>query len=309
MESLDVQKIWDLYCKMMFRLSFSLAAACLVVAGFQPALAQRPQHSIYVSALDSAGKPVEFLNPEDIVVREDRTTREVLDVTPSADPMELVLLVDNSQAADPFIRDYRQALPAFIKDIAADETGARHQFSVITLADRPTINTDYTFSAEDAIKGTERIFAMPGSGSTLLESIVEVTKGINKRNAVRPVIVAVVTEGPELSNRTYPSVLEPLRGAKASFNVVTIGRPTSANQDRNIVLADGTKTTGGRYETVMISTALTARMKQLAQDLTHQFKVTYSRPQTLLPPEKITVTAAKSGLTIRSIPAKETQER
>jgi hypothetical protein len=293
----------------MFRFSLSLAAACVVVAGLQPALAQRPQHSIYVAALDSTGKPVEFLNPEDIVVQEDRATREVLDVTPSADPMEIVILVDNSQAADPFIRDYRQALPAFIKDIAADETGARHQFSIVTIADRPTINADYTLSPEVAIKGTERIFAMPGSGSYLLDAIVEVTKGINKRNAVRPVIVAIVTEGPELSNRNYLAALDALRGSRAAFHVVTIGRPTNNNQDRNIVLADGTKGTGGRYETVMISTALTARMKQLAQDLTHQFKVTYSRPQTLLPPEKITVTAAKSGLTIRSIPAKVTQER
>lgn len=294
---------------MMFRLSFSLAAACLVVAGIQPALAQRPQHSIYVAALDSAGKPVEFLNPEDIVVREDRTAREVLDVTPSADPMEIALLVDNSQAADPFILFYRQALPAFINEIAADETGARHQIAIITLADRPTINTDYTLLPEIAIKGTERIFALPGTGSYFMEGIVEVSKGINKRNAVRPVIVAVLTEGPDLSLRNFPAVLEPLRGAKAALHVVTIGRPTNNNQDRSIVLDVGTKETGGRYETVMTPNALTNRMKQLAQDLTHQFKVTYSRPETLLPPEKITVTAAKSGLTIRSSPLRETREQ
>jgi hypothetical protein len=37
--------------------------------------------------------------------------------------------------------------------------------------------------------------------------------------------------------------------------------------------------------------------------------VTYARPQSLLPPERVTVTAAKPGLTVRGTPMKAERER
>ncbi len=98
------------------------------------------------------------LGPSDFIVREDKVAREILKVAPAADPMQIVVLVDNSQAADQFIPDYREALPAFINTIAADETGARHEISIVTLAERPTLNTDYTTDVDRLIKGAQRIF-------------------------------------------------------------------------------------------------------------------------------------------------------
>lgn len=289
----------------MLRRRFVAAAAAAFLTLTIAGRAQAPQRVMYVTALDSSGAPVEFLTPEDITIREDRNAREILDVTPAADPMELVLLVDNSQAAEPYIRDYRQALPAFIQAIADDATEARHQISIVTLADRPTVNTNYTLDLKAVATSAERLFSMPGSGSYLLDGIVEVCRGITRRTAVRPVIVAVSTEGPEMSNRSYPAVIEPLRATGAAFHVVTIGRPLNNNQDRSIVLDLGTKNSGGSFNTVLISTGLTAKMKALANELTHQFKVTYARPESLIPPEQITVAAARSGLTVRGTPARD----
>lgn len=283
-----------------------VAASCILAAG-APAHAQSQQKAIYVSALDKSGAPVPFLEDRDISVKEDKTEREILDITPSADPMEVVLLVDNSQASEPFIRDYRQAIPAFIRTIgeSAEDLGVRHQISIVTLADRPTINTDYTIDMATALKGAERIFAMPGSGTYLLDAIVETTRGIVRRTAVRPIIVAITTEGPEMSNRQYQAVLGALRESGAAFHVVVVGRQVNNGQDRGIVLDQGTKGSGGRYETLLTSSALTARMRQVADDLTHHFKVTYARPRTLIPPEEITVSAVKAGITVRGTPARE----
>ena len=42
-----------------------------------------------------------------------------------------------------------------------------------------------------------------------------------------------------------------------------------------------------------------------ADELTHQYKVTYARPQSLIPPEKVTVAAAKPGITARGTLIKE----
>ena len=54
---------------------------------------------MYVSVLDKAGAPVPDLGPADFIVREDNVAREVLRVAPATDPMQIAILVDNSQAA------------------------------------------------------------------------------------------------------------------------------------------------------------------------------------------------------------------
>jgi len=285
-----------------------LLLVCAVVA---PVLlnAQAVQRSIYASALDQNGAPVADLGPSDFVVREDKVAREILKVAPASDPMQIVLLVDNSQAADPFIPDYREGIPAFISTIAADETGARHEISIVTLAERPTLNTDYTTDADRLIKGAQRIFSISASGNYLLDGIIETSKAITKRGSTRPVIVAITTEGPEMSDRVYQSVLEPLRASGATFHVLIVGTPRNNNHDRAVVLDMGTKDSGGRYDTIMTSNALAARMKQIATDLTHQYRVTYARPDSLIPPEHVTIGPAKPGLTVRGTPMKVVRDR
>jgi hypothetical protein len=245
----------------------------------------------------------------DFVVREDKVAREILSVAPATDPMQIALLVDNSQAGEQFTRDYREALPAFINVIAADESGARHQIAIITLAERPTINTAYTFDFQQAVKGANRIFGTPGSGSYLLDGIIETSQDIKKKNLTRPVIVAITTEGPELSDRQYMTVLEPLRNSGASLNVVTVGNPRNINYDRSVVIDMGTRDTGGRNDVLMTGSALASRMRQIANELTHQYRVTYARPDTLIPPDQVTIAAAKPGLTVRGIPVKTVRER
>ena len=76
-----------------------------------------------------------------------------------------------------------------------------------------------------------------------------------------------------------------------------------------MVLDEGPKTTGGRREDLLTSMALADELKQLANELTHQYRVTYARPQSLIPPERVTVAAAKPGLTARGTVIKEQQGR
>ena len=45
-----------------------------------------------------------------------------------------------------------------------------------------------------------------------------------------------------------------------------------------MVLDVGPKQSGGRFNTILVGTALPGRLKQLATELTHQFRVTYARP-------------------------------
>ena len=295
---------------------FALTLACVSVwaGGGAPALAQSAEHSLWVSVVDEAGAPVPGLGPRDFIVREDNVSREVLRVAPAEEPMQIALLVDTSQPARDEIANMRQALPAFVQALTRpNDAGRRNEVALIGIGDRPTILTDYTTNAAALEKGIGRIFAMPDAGPYLLDAIREVVQGFKKRGATRPVIVAIAREGRELSYRTYDQVLGPLKDSGAPLYALMMGQPFDGNRDedrsRAIVLDRGTADTGGRRDQLLTSMALDGRLKQLADQLTHQYRVVYARPQSLIPPEHVTVAAAKPGLTARGTPVKEQQER
>ena len=283
------------------------SALILLLASLAPAalFAQAQQRSIFASVLDKQGNPVGSVEPADLIVREDKTQREVLKVEPSDEPMQIALLIDNSQRAEPAIRELRTALPVFISAVLADpEVRGKHQISIVTMADRPTINTDYSSDEALLLKGAGRIFSMSGSGTYMLDAVAEVSEGISKRGPTRPVIVVVTGEGAELSYRQYQEVLEKLKISGAQMHVLIVGSPVNQSHDRNMVISMGPRDSGGSYDNILTAMALPGRLKQLAAELTGQFRVTYARPETLIPPDTVTVTAAKPGtLTVRGTAA------
>ncbi len=289
-----------------------LGAACLVALVASAAVAQPNLRALYVSVLNQQGAPVPDLGPSDFIVREDNVSREVLRVAPATEPMQVALLVDNSAAAQSDISNLRRALHAFVTAMTSGETGMHNEMALTTLADRPTIVVDYTTNAAELQKGVDRIFSQPGSGTMLLEGIIEICKGFRAREAARPVIVAITTEGPEFSNRFHDLVLEPLKSSGAALHVLVIGPMSSgitdAERERGIVIDQGTQLTGGRRENVLSSMALEAKLKELATELTHQYRVTYARPESLIPPEKITVASARPGVIARGTPVIERKE-
>jgi von Willebrand factor type A domain len=276
--------------------------------------AQTLQRSLYVSVVDDAGAPVAGLGPTDFIVREDNVAREVLRVAPADEPMQIAVLVDTSRTARQNISFMRSALPAFITALTnPNEAGRKNAVALIAFGERPTILTDYSSNAAELQKGVNRIWSLPDAGAYLLDALLEVCQGFKKREATRPVIVAIAVEGPELSYRNYDQVLAPLRDCSAPFYALMIGTPSTDLSDegrsRAIVLDRGTSDTGGRRDQLLTGMALNDRLKQLGAQLTHQYRVTYARPQSLIPPERVTVTAARPGLTARGTPAKERQDR
>jgi hypothetical protein len=289
-----------------------LLAAALLMAAPVVIQGQPRQQAVYVSVLDKTGAPVLDVAPSDLIVREDEVTREILRVVPADDPMQLALLVDDSEAAAPYITDYRRALPAFVTAII-DASGPRghHQISVIGLAARPTIITQYTSEPSELVTGLQRVFAKTDTGTHLLDAIAEIGTGMIKRKAPRPVIVAVVTDGEEMSHRQHTQVLDVLRSSGAAFHAVTIGLPVNLSLDRGIVLERGSRETGGNYDSLLSGSALSARMRRLADELAHQHRVIYARPQSLIPPKRVVVLSARPDLTVRGAAAadRETQVR
>ena len=157
--------------------------------------AQARERTLYVSAVDAAGAPVPSLGPADLRVREDGVAREVLRVTPATDPLQIALLVDNSAGVAKQINDYRSGLKAFLQKFPPPT-----EIAYFTFGDRPTVVTEYTTSTDAVVKGVDRLFSLPGAGSYVLDAIADAARGLQKREAARPVIVVVSSDGVEFSN-------------------------------------------------------------------------------------------------------------
>ena len=190
-------------------------------------------------------------------------------------------------------------------------TGAGHSVALVTLGDRPTLQVDATTElARLKSRGIDRLFAQPGSGMYLLEALIETSKGFVKNETPRPVIVAVVTEGKEFSNASADTVIRAIRDSGAQFYalVLTEGARASDQDDevrqRNVVLDRGTSENGGTREIVISNLAIKDRLDTLASELLGQVAVTYASPQRLVPAEKITIAAARDGLTARGVPVR-----
>ncbi len=290
------------------RLIEAVVVILTVVLLWAPApRAQAVPRSMYVSVLNDQGAPVPDLGPADFVIREDNLAREILSVGPVTTPMSVALLVDTSQASRNNTRDIREAASNFIKTVTGGDV--KNQVALIGVGERPTVLADYTTDQAKLLKGIGLIFAHDGSGTYLLDGVIETSRGFKKREAARPVIVGIVTRGPEYSNRYHDQIQMALDDVGASFHIVMIGPPpndltTQEGRERAITFSQTTASTGGRYDNVLAASALPDRLTQVANELTHQYLVTYARPQMLIPPEKITVATKRPGLHVRGTPVK-----
>jgi hypothetical protein len=273
--------------------------------------AQAAQKAMYVSVVNDAGAPVMDLGTADFIIREDNVAREVLRVEPASDPMQIAVLVDNSSAARDNISHMRQALPPFVAALTEGPAGQQNEVSIIAIGERPTVLADYSTSRTALQKGIDRIWALHDTGAYLLDGIPEVCQGFKKREAARPVIVAIAAEGAELSSRHPDQVLTPLRESGATLHVISLGTPPSGVGDDvqylNRVVDEGSRTTGGTHTQLLTSTALANRLQQLANVLTHSYRVVYAHPDSLIPPQRVTVAARRSDVTAFGTPVKEPQ--
>jgi VWFA-related protein len=283
------------------RLAFPILI-CVTAAsahGQTPRPAAERTREVYVSVLDKRGAPVTDLTPADFLVKEDGRQREVLDVRPADKPLQIALLVDDSEAATEATSHLREGLAAFL-----ERMHGKAEIALITIGERPTVVAQYSKDTEQLKQRTGRIFPRSGAGAYLLDGIMDASRGLQKREAERPVILAVSFEGVDYSNRHYQPVLDELAKSGAALHVIAVGSPSSSLSDemrnRNIVIADGTSRTGGRRDQVLALSGLPDKMKQAADELLNQYVLTYGRPDTLIPAEKLEVTSTRPNVTVRA---------
>jgi VWFA-related protein len=271
-----------------------LLAIALLAAAIPRAHAQADERVIYTSVVDKDGAPVLDLGIKDFIVREDGQAREILSVARDNDPLQIALLVDNSVSMRPRLSLLRKAVAAFIESTRDDV-----QLALITLAERPTILVGYTTDRAALRKAAENMFAYEAA-NYLLDGISETSQGLAKRTMWRSAIAVITGIGPEMSYRQYTEVLRFFREGGASLHVLQLGSGIG-EQGREIVVSKGTSETGGRFEEVLVPTRLELKSRQLASELSNQYRVTYARPSRLVPPTKTEDSARRPELRARGM--------
>ena len=272
----------------------ALAAIAVTMVAFAPpaAFAQAQERVVYASVVDRDGAPVLDLAARDFIVREDGVAREVLRVAKDDDPLQVALLVDNSTSMRSRLPQLRKAAAAFVR---ATREGVPLAF--ITLAERPTTVVGYTTEREPLFKAIDRMFSFD-AGNYLLDGIAETSQALAKRTMWRSAIAVITGLGPELSYRQYTEVLRFFREGGASLHVLQIGTGVGG-QGREIVVSRATGETGGRFEEVLTPVALELKAQQLGAEISNQYRITYARPERLIPPKNVEVSVRRPNLRTR----------
>ncbi|MSO55669.1 MAG: VWA domain-containing protein [Acidobacteria bacterium] len=255
------------------------------------ARAQSDERIIYASVVGDKGAPVMGLGVNDFIVREDRVAREILRVSPDRAPMQVALLVDDSRLMRGREGLLRQAVSAFVTNMRPDV-----MIALIGLGERPTIRSDYTRDREKLLTAIGSLF---GHGShTLSDAIFESSAALAKRPLMRSVIVAITSSGRAGGYRHRIEVLEALQWSQATLHVITVSDKGGAS---GRLIQEATQKTGGRDDTIIGMIGLERKAVDLAAELSNQYRVTYARPQRLIPPKKTEIRARNPELHARGM--------
>ena len=288
-----------------------VAALGALLLAAVPAAGQSVERSLAVAVLDGDGAPVPGLNPSDFVVREDGVRREVLRVSPDTAPLQIALLVDTSEAAARAVGDFRKGLRAFID---AMDDGDR--IAIIGFGGRPQILAASTPERAPLLDAADGLFSSAGSAAYLLDALSETAEGFIKREASRPVMVVLATEGLDHSHANVASVLRMLEDAAITVHTVVLTGSSYGNRfgrgsgdplaqwriDRDQVLQRAPVLTGGRRRDLLVHTGVERTLRAVAAELRSRYLVVYAAPRALIPPEGVDVRVERDDVSVRGIP-------
>jgi hypothetical protein len=265
----------------------------------------REQHA-FATVTDKKGAAVAGLGVADFSVKEDGVKREVLRVEPAAAPLQVVLLLDSSDAVKEATHDIRLGATAFINAIF--DANSLSQMALYTFGERPTPVAPFAATPIPILKAAADFFPAQGSGAYFNEGVRDASRALAKIDAKRPVIVAFVDEnGPEFSNIDHTRVATELQQSRAALWTISrpdrnaanngLGNPTdnTARLERSTIINDLTSQSGGQNTQVFTTTTLATTFSDVAKLLASQYDITYARPESMIPPKRIEVATSKSG--------------
>jgi VWFA-related protein len=286
----------------MFRTVLIVLLALIANGGLVSASTtlQALTRSVFVNVSDSKGALVTDLTAADVTVKDDGKAREVVNVERATGPITVALLIDDNGLG---ANDVRAGAVAFVQRLRG-----RAEIALVTTAGQNVTRVDYTTNIDAHIDAIRQLYVRPAPpGGHLLEAVMDAARSLEARKAQRPAIVILAFESEEFSTLRQDRVLDQLRRSGASLNVIMVGRAKTSpsmtqdeNMNRNKVLGDGPKQSGGRHEEMIVTAGVPNAMLRIASDLTNQYVVSYSLPAGVKPSGRIAVSVTRRGVTLRA---------
>lgn len=260
--------------------------------------------AVYVTAFDANGTSITGLTAADFLVKEGGKARDVTKAEPATVPMHIAIIIDDNGTGL-----FRYGVAKF-----AERLLGRAAFALSTVTGQNLKLVDYTASAEALSAALDGLRARPGTpdGGQLLDGIFEAAKELERRNAARPVIVALTVGGEEHSTLQAHHVLDQLRQSGAALHVVSmkndavrstvaVTRPSELlgeNLNLSQVLGDGPKRSGGHREEIVATAGVNSGLQQLAELLKRQYRIEYTLPDGVKPSDRLSVSVKRNGVSL-----------
>ena len=281
----------------------ALAAVALTL---QPTGAgQARTRTVYVSLVDLKGRPIPAVTPADFTVKENGKAREVLAAEPASAPIDLILIVDDNGTGL-----FRSAVGQFVNQLLG-----RADFAIRLIHTQVMKLVERTHDVAALQKAINQLGPRPATpeGGQLLEGIHDAARELRRREAPRPVIVVITVGGAEHSPLRADQVLEALIDSGAELHVISMAksrlrqvpaavRPSDlldAPMNLDEVLGDGPKQSGGRREEIVATAGTVNGLQQIADELLHEFAITYVRPDGK-PGDRVSIATTRRGVTLRA---------
>jgi len=276
------------------------SAALLAASPPGPLLAEPVVRTVYVTVTDRDGAAVPDLTPADFVVKEGGKEREVLRAAPATQKMRLAIMAEERLLGDGGVRN---GLFEFMKRL---QPTAEMAFIAIGLRNTTIVN--YTSDLNAMVAGFNGLSLNPPPQTNLTEGILDISRAIEKEGHERPVVVVVAISGGQAGGASANEVLNQLRQSGAGMFAVTITSPGTLQgvggladeSNREQVIGDGAKQSGGRRIEVTATIAVGKGLQQVASDLSAQYAIQYALPDGVKPDRRLNVSLKRRGLSMRA---------
>jgi hypothetical protein len=284
----------------------AVVLSCAGVAA-QTANPQAPaSRTLYVTVTDRNGLPIDDLTVADLEIKEGGKMVDIEQVGLATSPLQIALIVDDNGTGI-----FRSALGRFIQRMEG-----RAVMSLSSVTGQTMKLVDYTENIGALFQGVATLNARPGTpdGGQLLEGISEAAIELRRREASRPVIIALTVGGEEHSTASSDHVLNQLRQSGATLHVFSVAssalrstvahtRPSALLQENmhlGRVLGDGPKQSGGQHQAIVPSAGSLMQLQNLASELLQQYRVSYTLPAGAKRSDRINVAVKRRGLQVRA---------
>jgi VWFA-related protein len=269
-------------------------------SGVHPKRLEPIVRTVYVTVTDGQGAAVPDLTAADFTIKEGGKEREVLKAVPATARMRLAVMVEDRLLGDGSVR---LGLFEFMKRLQPFAETA-----LITIGLRNTTVIDYTTDLNAIVAGLNALSLNPSPHSNEAEGILDIGKAIERDRPARPVVVVVAVSGGQAGGASSNEVLNQLRQSGAVMHAVTIAGNQGAQNlgtladesNREQVIGDGAKQSGGRRLDVTATVGVPKALQQIAGDLSAQYMIQYALPDGVKPNRSLNVSLKRRGVSLRA---------